>query len=225
MRDQMISVKKRVLRNELTYEGKVLLTYKIEYPEFHLQTFEQCLLMLNRYYREQAQRYVKYCETVLYPEAVSQSREALANGFPVRAFEAVLSYTITYYSGCALSLYQDWYQFTGGAHGATTREAQTWNLVRCSKIRLRQLFPCEQGYKAFILDGILRQAALHPEQYFEDYPKRIADHFNKMNFYCTTDGIILFYQQYEIAPYASGILEFTFPYSDCVKNPADLCRF
>ncbi len=219
-----ISVENHVIKNELHYEGRKLLTFKIEYPEFHAEEAGLCLLMVNRYYREKAIRYQNYCETVLYPDAVKQFREDLEHGYPVRMFEAVLTYQVTYAHSCALSLYLDFYQFTGGAHGATTREAQTWNLTSCSMFRPRELILCAQGYKAYILDNVLHQAAMHPELYFEDYRKLIPQFYRKNSFYCTKQGIVVFFQQYEIAPYAAGIVEFLIPYSDCVKNPGEMCH-
>lgn len=46
------------------------------------------------------------------------------------------------------------------------------------------------------------------------------DTFNDDNFFTTPAGVTVFYQQYDIAPYASGIVEFTVPYGGCLADPA-----
>jgi len=49
--------------------------------------------------------------------------------------------------------------------------------------------------------------------YFEDYRNLIVQHFNPASYYLSNDGLVIYYQQYEIAPYATGIVEFTIPFS------------
>ena len=61
--------------------------------------------------------------------------------------------------------------------------------------------------------------------YFENYKELINKTFNPNSFYCTPEGISVYYQQYDIAPYSSGIREFLMPYTYCVKNPETLLEF
>lgn len=78
------------------------------------------------------------------------------------------------------------------------------------------------NYKKLILDEIIRQAeenqTQNPGIYFEDYKKLILENFNVNSFYLTNNGIEIYFQQYEIAPYVTGIVTFTIPYS-MVTNP------
>jgi len=55
--------------------------------------------------------------------------------------------------------------------------------------------------------------------YFDDYEKNVANYFNPKSFYLVPDGIVIYFQQYEIAPYASGIPQFTIPYSAYILKP------
>ncbi len=68
-----------------------------------------------------------------------------------------------------------------------------------------------------------KQIAKDPSGYFDNYPPLVAGTFNKNSFYCTDEGIVVYFQQYDIAPYSSGIPEFPLPYSGCVTNPSDTC--
>jgi hypothetical protein len=124
---------------------------------------------------------------------------------------------------CILSLYFDQYEYTGGAHGNTVRYSLTWNWERYNKIKLSQLFRCSLEYKAYIFRRVKAQILKEPDIYFPEYEKLIVETFNEESFYCTPKGIVVYYQQYDIAPYSSGIREFLIPYTDCVINPIKLC--
>ncbi len=214
-----ISLNKIAMKNELTYNGEILLTYRIEYPEFHSSCFQMCLNKVNRFYQNKAHAFQRHCEIELFPMAIEQYNEDRKNNYPIRAFDAVLVYEVTYLSACIISIYFDQYEYTGGAHGNTVRSSQTWNLQRCELIRLRQLFCCLPDYKAYILTAVEAQIKNEPDLYFEDYEELIAEAFNPCSFYCTPEGVVVYYQQYDIAPYASGIREFLLPYTNCVSNP------
>ena len=49
-----------------------------------------------------------------------------------------------------------------------------------------------------------------PGSYFEDYPYLLRNKFNQNHFFLRPGYIVIYYQQYEIAPYATGIPEFSF---------------
>ena len=46
---------------------------------------------------------------------------------------------------------------------------------------------------------------------FEDYPYLLRNNFNQSQFFLRPGQIVIYYQQYEIAPYATGVPEFSFP--------------
>ena len=218
-----VSVKNIVLKDELKYKGTTLLTYQIEYPEFTSACYPLSVAVINKYYQTKALKYKNYCETKLFRIAVEQYKGDIANNFPVRVFDAMMGYTVTYSAACILSLYFDTYEYTGGAHGNTVRSSQTWDLQRCKRIPLSRLFGCGIDYEAIILAFVEKEIKKNPDLYFENYKELIRSTFNKKSFYCTPDDIVIYYQQYDIAPYSSGIREFAIPYSDCVINPAKRC--
>ena len=150
--------------------------------------------------------------------AVREYEYSVSNGFPVRAFEAQMDYSVTYLPDCALSLYFDRYQFTGGAHGSTVRDSQTWSLRTGRRTTLRQLFPYSLNYREFLINTINRQIAVQIQEgnnvYFENYEQLTAETFNPESFYLTPDGLAIYYQQYDIAPYSSGIPVFIISYEE-----------
>lgn len=218
-----VSCRRVIIKNELTYKGLTLLTYKIEYPEFYACGFGACLRFINKYYTDKALEYKRYCDTELFGMAVEQYLGDVENNFPIRAFEAMQVFKVTCLCGCIISLWFDRYEFTGGAHGNTVRTAQTWNLQSCVTLKLSELALCPSDYMTCVLTQIEKQIEENPNIYFENYRELIAQNFNKDSFYCTSEGIVVYYQQYDIAPYSSGIPQFLLPYGCCVINPVIMC--
>ncbi len=209
----------KTIEDELYYNGEKILTYNIQYPEFMGAFCREALMIYNSCQKEKALAYQKYCETVLYPRAVEDYKNAIKNDFLVRIYEAMVVCGVTYNEGCVISLFFDIYEYTGGAHGSTIRCADSSDLKNSQSIMINQLVECPPNYKIYILGKVLEEIRKDPSIYFEDYSSLIATTFNDDNFYCKKEGIIIFYQQYDIAPYASGIREFLLKYSDCVLEP------
>ena len=172
---------------------------------------------INQTIDEQSQKYYNYVYNTLYPDAVNQYKERQTNGYPFNLFGTSQTYTITYNQDCFLSTYRDEYFYTGGAHGTTTKYGTTFDLNTGKVLPLSHFFARGVDYKKIILEQVLNQAQqnmeLDPGIYFEDYAELIVENFNVNNYYLSNDGIVVYFGQYEIAPYATGIVEFTIPYS------------
>lgn len=223
---QAVQVGNCVIEKEMCYKDTSVLYFKISYPQFCSPNPCDSINRINRFYKDKAIAFQRYCETKLYCTAVKEYKYSVANGFPVRAFEAQVDYTVTYNEDVIISLYSDEYQFTGGAHGNTVRRSQTWNTQSGCRISLCQIFHCDVDYRAYLIQEINRQIAAQIENgqnyYFEDYEKLVAETFRADQFFLTPEGIAIYFQQYDIAPYSSGLPVFIIPYTEvsaaCAKN-------
>lgn len=218
-----ISVKTMVLQGEMTYEGVPVLSYRIEYPYFDSCAYQLSAAMVGGCYRTRALEYQAYLERELYPQAVETLKAFPPGDDPFPVYQALVTYQVTYCAGCIVSLYSDTYQYTGGAHGTTFRSSQTWNLQKCRRLCLRDLFTCGIDYEALIFEQVTAAIQKEPEIYFENFEQLLEETFNENSFVCTPQGIVVYFQQYDIAPYSSGIREFLIPYGDGVCDPAQLC--
>lgn len=218
-----VTVDTIVIKDEMQYDGVTVLTYQIEYPEFKSSVYKKSIIVINKFYKDKALEYQKYIQTTLFQMAVEQYLDDIENGYPVRVFGAGDIFKITYNMVCILSLYFDRYEYTGGAHGITIRSSQTWNLQTGQMIKLSELFDCLYDYKRYIKDKVIEQIKKDPDIYFDDYENLVEQTFNVNSFYCTPKGLVVYFQQYDIAPYASGIREFLIPYNNCVKDPIKKC--
>ena len=129
-----------------------------------------------------------------------------------REFELITKYELTYNKNNLLSIPITYYQYTGGAHGLNTKISYNINLDSGSAIQLKELFKDGSEYQIKVNEYIKEEILKHPEEYFnngEDF-KGIKD---KQDFYIDNDGIVVYFQVYEIAPYVSGVREFKIPFS------------
>lgn len=218
MHNNQVTVYDKVLQQDMYYKGIVILSYTVRYPYFTSNRYQITLDKLNSYYKTRAYMYVKKDIMKLYQMAMVEYEYAVSNDFPVRPFDVVTVYDVTYNKDCVLSLYFDSYEYTGGAHGMTTRVSDTWNIVGSSPIRIEDLFLNTDDVSTFVTNAIVEQidqeALLETEffPYFEDYHDLVKQNYNPKNFYLNDRGVIVYFQLYEIGPYASGIQEFLLPY-------------
>lgn len=212
MNNEPVTVCKMIIEETMKYKDEPVLHIRIEYPQFRHSAYQSELDRINEWYRIQAKELQRKYETELYREAAELYDYSSINQFPFHMYDAVSTYEITYNMNDVLSLYYDHYTYTGGAHGNTKRLSDTWNLATGCPIGMFQYTADPIRFQSEILDNIKKQIEQQikngENSYFDDYPTLIVEHFDPRSFYLTPQGIVIYYQQYDIAPYASGIPEF-----------------
>lgn len=199
------------------YKNQIIMKYTIKYPQFFSAHFQVFLDKLNSFYRTRAVMYERSNIMNLYQMAMVEYEYSITNNFPVRQFEAYVDYQVTYNQNCALSLYFDQYEYAGGAHGLTIRYSDTWNLQKSKKIEMMDLYPHRNNLKEVLTGVVIGQidAGYNPEDsiYFSDYAKLVQDTLKINNFYLIPEGVVIYFQEYDIAPYSSGMPTFVIPFS------------
>lgn len=216
-------VTERNLKKAFLYDSNVMLTLDISYPEITLEGNRMAQRRINAYYQDVANQFYHYASDKMLLDAIDNYKMSIINDFPFHAYDAVMKYTVTYNERCHLSTYIDQYQYTGGAHGLTMRTSENWSLQTGRRIRLQDLFGPGEDYTKLIQTQIILQAEKNyqenPGIYFDNYRELIVQYFNPNSFYFTPNGVTFYYQQYEVGPYASGIIEFTIPYAHLGIRP------
>ena len=120
-------------------------------------------------------------------------------------WEAQIDGEVMFQSPEIISIAITSYVNTGGAHGITNISFLNFNTITGKRIFNSNLFTNEAAFKAvakpYFQDAIKGDDALFEPEKFE-LPANIG--YN-------ADGIILMYNTYEIAPYSTGIIDFTIP--------------
>ncbi|MFT4107786.1 MAG: DUF3298 and DUF4163 domain-containing protein [Lacrimispora sp.] len=213
----MQTISQKTRSDIMVYRDIPVLTYTIYYPEFTSTCSQSAVQSINRFYAFQAKNKETYCRTVLYQQALEQAQYVQANQFPFHGYEFMSVYKITYNNCCIASLFTDQYSYLGGAHGNTVRDSQTWDFDTGEQMELSSFFPGNPEFIDMLFTSmeqqIQEQMKTSPSMYFDDYAALLRGNFNINGFYLKPEGIIIYYQQYDIAPYVSGIPEFFFPFA------------
>lgn len=202
-------IKINTLQKELYYDNTIVLKYKIDYPTIYYSNFENGVTNFNLYNKKLALELRNKVENELYQEAIETYKFNKENGYPIMVYEVYKNFEITLNAQNLISMYADEYTFTGGAHGNTIRTSQTWNLFYGNIIPLENFFYGNPYFVLNILKQINLQISENPEIYFENTCNLVIDTFDPKNYYLTPHAIIIYFQQYDIAPYSSGIRTFS----------------
>lgn len=225
MQNYSVYVKNNVIEENLYYNKKMLLSYKIEYPQFFLPIYQNSLNKINLYYKNKAYKLQNICFKKKFMDAIEEYNYSVSKGYPVRQFQILMTYKITYNQYCSLSLYYEQYDYMGGAHGMTYRYSDNWDIESADKIKLEDLFSPGVNYEDYIKEIINNQIYLKQKYdgnytYFEDTENKVADSLNTNSFNLTANpyGIMVYFQLYDIAPYSMGIPEFYIPYNPSIMS-------
>lgn len=144
-------------------------------------------------------------------EAYIEGREDV--GAPVFPYEAVSTYQVATLNEKFLSLYVDYYQYTGGAHGMTDRIAYNIDLNSGAPMTLASLFKSGYDYQGAINQFIQSEIATRPGDFFSGDMGfvGIAD---EQPYYLSDSKLVIYFGLYEIAPYAAGFPQFQIPLSN-----------
>ena len=212
----MQTVSFEVLKDTLYYQDIPVLNYTIQYPVFTSDCSQEAARAINGHYASLAKTKEAYCKTVLYPQAVESARYIQSNFPPFHSYEYDVTCQITYNSACITSLYMDEYTFMGGAHGSTVRSSDTWDFSSGKRMELKDFYPHAPSFINEIQQWIEKRISddlnAMPSAYFDDYAVLLRRNFHPESYFLVPGSLVIYYQQYDIAPYSSGIPEFPIPF-------------
>lgn len=128
---------------------------------------------------------------------------------PIFPYELTSKYTIKNQDKI-LSFYTEYYQFTGGAHGITNIIAYNIDIKSGEELLLKDLFLDEVRYKEIIDKEIVNEISKNPDAYFSGKDGFMGIKENQQ-YYIDGTNIIIYFDEYEIAPYVAGIPRFEIP--------------
>lgn len=190
-------------------DAKKALTLEVNYPQISGLADAAVQKKINDYLKSEAEAHAKYGRETLEEAAKANAEYAADNpGERLLPVSYQGSYYVTYNENGKLSLYVDYYEYTGGAHGGTVRVPYTFDLSTGTLLTLKEAAGNNADYvkiiNAAIREGIKKQnlePLLNPFETIEpDRP-----------FYLNHNGLVVYFEQYEYTPYAAGMPEFVIP--------------
>lgn len=118
---------------------------------------------------------------------------------------------IKYNKNDFVSVLEEQYTYTGGAHGMTVRTGRNYDVLLEKELALGDLFS-EEGWQEALNNYMHRLEEEHAEEYAQLWSEpKVKDN---QDFYITDEDLVLFYQPYELSYYARGFVEFPIRLSD-----------
>ena len=199
-------------------ETKPVLEIKIEYPQVFGRISGLCENRFNSYYLRSAAKINIFVRTEFYKKAANAYKNSEKTGFPFNFMTFEKTLNVTKNNGEFISIYFDIFKYEGGAHGMTTRVADTWNVRNGSIMPLGSFFVKGFNYTKYIQETISQQISAdlksNDSVYYKNAPEKCKRLFNEKRYYLSDTSFIFFYPSYSIAPYYAGIRTFEVPFED-----------
>lgn len=152
-------------------------------------------------------------------EATRQQAEYQTMGYEFLPWAASVNAEVTRNDGVTLSVLREIYENLGGAHPMVTYQAETFDVASQGRLLLGNLFTvAEDVYFPRLRDMILSQMDKQETEngvaYFDSAREQLMTLLDPMDFALTEDCLLIFYNEYALAPHAAGPQLFYLPLSE-----------
>lgn len=188
-------------------DGATLLEYTLSYPQ------TEGLEQVSAYYQALEQR--RQAEMDSYEAQLPQLRQEMeTEGMPFFPYSFEADYSVLRNDGVLLSILRTNEDFTGGIHPQYSYSAETFLVAEQQLLTLDAMFSVpEEQYLPVILEEIRRAMDENEQQagvaiYFDDARDSLADLLDPSHFAVDGTGLVFFFEEYTLAPYAEGLQQF-----------------
>lgn len=182
---------------------------EITYPVFSSSLYADFLPDVNEYFLSRARQT---------EEGFIADREDAEDG---DVYSIEQSCTVEYAHGSVASVLIATERYYGGVHPTVMYEAHTVDLDGGTLVSLYDVFPEDgEAVRDAILGEIISQLDGR-EDLYDDAEDAARELFDVEHFYLTDEGLVVFYQAYELGAYVAGPQFFTIPYESISENAAE----
>lgn len=218
LRDNTFSKQYKIDGNSGEVQGELY----ISLPEVMSEEYPENAAVLSDYFRSTLEKSREGFEEELQEYAEDADLYGLNS-----KYYTDISYQTEYNRRGLISIQITKIYYSGGAHDNILLDSLTFDLASGTRIIADQLFEAEEmvytaRIKEWLLDEIERQLKSPDVYYFENHRELLDITFNKEQFVLTEEGLCIYFQVYDLAPYAAGIVQFVIPYGELedILNPA-----
>ena len=143
-------------------------------------------------------------------------------------WESELTVTAVRADETVLSLTQTEYTWLGGAHPYTYITGITYDTKTGKELSLKDIAADYDGIYDYVCKKLPEEN--EPDMFFEDYEDTVKSMFYEENgdygpvkWFLTDEGVTIWFNQYDIAPYAAGPVSVEIPFAEgLVKQPYEI---
>ena len=220
-----IQIKLNRVKDEIKAEdGHVLVSYAYDRPTVMISGNSAAQSAIQSSLNALVDKDLTYVKGDLY--AIAQGNYQ-ALGKDATPCTSELNLTVTRSDDTVISLVADEIQDAGGAHGSDWRSGWNYDTETGQLLTFPDL---GNGFREKATELVSEQAALEVDSLFDGYQENLShvvldgtedaqslygfDATIAPTFYMTDESITFISREYELQPYAMGVLEFPTPYSD-----------
>lgn len=186
------------------------------YPVINNEEKSAFIDQINAEYQARAEATVKEIKTDYFTTA-SELRAEMGADFQPLAFGN--TYEVTTDRMDRLSITDLYYANTGGAHPNTVKESHTFDLKNQKELTLSDVLAGSQAeINKMVYDKFYAYFQQEADLFDSNIEQTLADEISKVNFYLTDDGVTLYFQVYQVAPYAAQYPTVTINYKENANN-------
>jgi hypothetical protein len=165
------------------------------------------LIQINSAIKERVETAINYNIALAIDDHTAPENET----FELRPYYYAANYRVYTNTAHYLSLGLSFYQYTGGAHGLSSATYFNYDLTTGAEIGLNDLFETDFDYQTYINDIIYNAIDAMGEA---DMGYAFEGISADQKFYLDGDWIVIYFEPYEIAPYAAGAPTFKIPFPE-----------
>lgn len=125
-----------------------------------------------------------------------------------------------------VSLQRDIYVYTGGAHPSSTVQGYTYDVESGDELLINDILSDKEGFKTEVIKKLSEYE--YAEEFFEEWETTVDAEFEnkpvdeadpsfgnyQINYMLTNSELSLYFNQYDLGPYAMGPVRVSFPYDE-----------
>lgn len=201
-----------ISKNVTDDKGNILITMAFEYSVIENKDNNAFITAINEQYKKDAETVVSDMEAEFKDSAAAILASEGKNYRPMvftRSFEVGLN------QDNLLSITELDYADTYGAHPNTLRSSRTFNLAENKELTLSEVLGKNaadtDSYVKEKFDAYVKENIGEFIEYYQEYSEKML---SSVNFCLTDDALVLYYNPYDILPYAAGAPTVKVPYAD-----------
>lgn len=197
-------------------DGTILINYLASFPEFSIVGYENSAENINDYYVQMNYDFIHFIQNTMSDANLEYTNNAGDPNFPWREWEIENTFEMVRGDESVISVKETDYYYYGGAHPGTTYRADNFSTQTGNLLLFDDIFSdpgdAHSQITNYILD--LMTSPDYAGSFFDDYVDLVAGIDMTDRWYFSESGLVVIFNEYEIAPYAAGPFEFTIPYGE-----------
>lgn len=208
------------LTKTIQSDGADLIYINCAYPIIENESDNAFIKSLNDAYQKNAEEYVAGIEKEYEQDAKSLYQEIGKNDY--RPMEFTLSYEVNTNRKNRVSITTYAYENTNGAHPNTARDSKTYDLKDGKQIHLTDVLGTTQdNVNKTVYDAFYAYLEKNMDSVTSEDVENLNKELEHVQFYLSDNSLVMYYNPYDIAPYALGCPTVEFDADKVAKAFAD----